>query len=171
MGRPRDGLGQDFLPWEQLELRNREHISAIRRRYSKMTRLLITAVAACLLATTVEAQAPAGLHFEIEVSDGQTAWKLGERIPITMRFWATTPNRWMADTRTQDRIGRMNYTEEFRVEPTGGVRDPLTGLRGQSGGFGGISGGPHQLGTEPYEIERDLNEWIEFTRPGTIELR
>lgn len=132
-----------------------------------MTRLLLTVVAACLLAATTEAQQPAGLHFEITVPDGKTVWRLGERVPITMRFWASTPNRWTADSRTQDRIGRLNFTEEFFVEPSEAVRDPLTGLGGQSGGMGGLSGGPHELGVEPYEIERDLNEWIEFSRPGT----
>ena len=116
------------------------------------------------------AQNPGGLRFEISLPEGRTIWRQGELIPLTLRPWSSVPDRWVLDGRMQDRIGRLNYTEEFRVEPTDGVRDPLTGIQGHSGGLGGISGVPGPLTLEPFEYVRDLNEWVEFTRPGTYRL-
>ena len=70
----------------------------------------------------------------------------------------------------QDRIGRLNYSETFQVEPGSGVRDPLEGLPAQNGGRGGLSGAPVFLGSEPFEYLRDLNEWVQFEKPGTYHL-
>lgn len=125
-----------------------------------------------LLALCLPAYAanPPGLQFEIALPEGRSTWRQGERIPLILRLSSSTPDRWLADVRMGDRVGRLNDAEAFRVEPTAGVRDPLEGLPGQSGGFGGISGGPAALKSEPFEYGRDLNEWIEFLQPGTYSL-
>src|ERR1700676_1344935 len=66
----------------------------------------------------------------------------GELIPIQLSFTSTEPKGFSADTRLQDRVGRLNYTEEFLVDPAALAVDPLRGLPGENGSMGGLSGGP-----------------------------
>lgn len=91
---------------------------------------------------------------------------LGEVIPLELKFTSTKPRTFLAESRLQDRIGRMNYIEEFVVDPASLSEDPLEGLPGGQGGLGGLSGGPVVLSDKPFAFERVLNEWVRFRKPG-----
>ena len=117
----------------------------------------------------IYASEPAGVALRIAAP--KTRFYLGETIPLTLSFTASQPGSFKADSRLQDRVGRLNYLEEFRVEPVAGTEDPLRGLPGESGGMGGLSGGEIALtGAKPFVVERTLNEWVRFRAPGTYRL-
>ncbi len=113
---------------------------------------------------TLRASQPAGVEFRIATP--KTTFYLGETIPLAFSFTATNPRSFVADSRVQDRVGRMNYIEEF-VPDSATTEDPLRGLPGESGGMGGLSGGNAILSSEkPFTVERILNEWVRFRAPG-----
>jgi hypothetical protein len=114
---------------------------------------------------TLRASQPAGVEFRIAAP--KATFYLGETIPLAFSFTATNPRSFVADSRLQDRVGRMNYTEEFVPDPVATTEDPLRGLQGESGGMGGLSGGNAILSSErPFTVERILNEWVRFRAPG-----
>src|SRR5450432_4799432 len=104
---------------------------------------------------------------ELAVSAPKTWYFLGETIPLQLVFTSTQPKSFLADTRQYDRVGRMNFVEQFIVDPASFAEDPLRGLPGESGGMGGLSGGPLTLSEKPFSFERVLNEWVRFRKPGT----
>jgi hypothetical protein len=112
----------------------------------------------------IHARQPEALGFEI--SAAKSEFYSGELIPLQLSFTSTQPKTFLAETRLQDRIGRMNGAEEFLVDPAALIEDPLHGLPGVGGGMGGISGGPILLSEKPFAFERLLNEWVRFRRPG-----
>jgi hypothetical protein len=87
-------------------------------------------------------------------------------IPIELSFTSDQPDAFAADTRLYDRIGRMNYVEEFVVDAAARAEDPLQGLPGGTGGMGGLSGGPYVLSSKAFTFQRVLNEWVRFKEPG-----
>lgn len=107
---------------------------------------------------------PEGVSFQI--SAVKTEFYSGELIPLELSFTSTRTNRFLADTRLQDRVGRMNGVEEFLVDPAAFTEDPLRGLPGETGGMGGLSGGPILLSEKPFSFERLLNDWVRFRKPG-----
>jgi len=109
-------------------------------------------------------QQPDAVNFQI--STAKTEFYSGELIPVQLSFTSTQPTSFFADTRQQDRVGRMNGMEEFLVEPAALTEDPLRGLPGENGAMGGLSGGDIPLSTKPFSFERLLNEWIRFRKPG-----
>ena len=111
------------------------------------------------------ASQPAGV--ELSVAAAKTEFYLGEVITLQLGFTSSSQTtNFLADTRLHDRIGRMNYVEEFVAAPAALVQDPLQGLQAGGGGLGGLSGGPIALSEKPFTFERVLNEWVRFTRPG-----
>jgi HEAT repeat protein len=107
---------------------------------------------------------PQGVTFSIAAPKSE--FFFGEVIPLQLKFTATEPRAFLADSRLQDRVGRMNYVEEFFVDQAALAADPLQGLPGGQGGMGGLSGGPVILSEKPFDFERVLNEWIRFRQPG-----
>lgn len=107
---------------------------------------------------------PPGVSFSIATP--KTEFYFGEAIPLELTFTAAKPQTFLADTRLQDRVGRMNYIEEFVAEPASLTEDPLQGLPGESGGMGGLSGGPVVLSEKPFIVKCVLNEWVRFKKPG-----
>ncbi len=107
---------------------------------------------------------PQGVKFVITTP--KTEFFFGEVIPLELRFTSTQPRAFLTDSRLQDRVGRMNYTEEFVAAPASLSEDPLQGLQGGQGGMGGLSGGPVLLSEKPFAFERVLNEWVRFRKPG-----
>jgi len=63
----------------------------------------------------------------------KTEFFFGEVIPLELNFTSTEPRTFLADSRLQDRVGRMNYTEEFVAAPASLSEDPLQGLPGGQG--------------------------------------
>jgi hypothetical protein len=122
-------------------------------------------VLVALVAEASAAAQPASVKFTIAAA--KTAWFLGETVPLQLSFTTSAPDAFSAQTRTEDRVGRMNGVEEFMVDPAAGAEDPLQGIPGGSGGMGGLSGGPIILSEKPFSFERILNEWVRFRRPGT----
>ena len=102
---------------------------------------------------------------KLVITTPKTEFYLGEVIPLELTFTSDQAG-FQADTRLQDRIGRMNGVEEFVVDPPSNVEDPLRGLPQLQGGMGGLSGGPVELSEKPFHFERVLNEWVRFRRPG-----
>ncbi len=107
----------------------------------------------------------------LRIAAPKAKFYLGEVIPLTLSYTVSQPGRYVADSRLQDRVGRMNFIEEFRAEPAAATEDPLRGLPGESGGMGGLSGGNILLTADkPFHVERNLNEWVRFRAPGTYRL-
>ena len=117
---------------------------------------------------SVHAKQPAALRFEI--STDKIGYFAGELIPLRLSFSSSERNSYQADTRLQDRVGRMNGMEEFLIDASQFVDDPLHGLPGEAAGMGGLSGGPVTLSDQPFVVERLLNEWVRFQKPGTYRL-
>jgi hypothetical protein len=113
----------------------------------------------------LRAQQPDGAN--LVISAPKTTFFLGETIPLQLTFTSNQPKSFLADTRQQDRVGRMNYVEQFIVDPAIFTEDPLRGLPGEDGGMGGLSGGPLVLSEKPFSFERILNEWVRFRKPGS----
>jgi hypothetical protein len=122
---------------------------------------------ALFLAGGVSAQSPE-VNFEISLT--KRTFFLGEMIPVQLVFTSTRPDGFTADGRTQDRMGRLNWVDEYIVEPADLVADPLKGLPYAGGGLGGLSGGPAVLSPKPFVIERTLNEFVRFREPGAYRL-
>ena len=114
--------------------------------------------------SAVHDRQPAAVSFQITAAKSQ--FYSGELIPLQLSFTSTQPKSFLADTRLQDRVGRMNGMEEFLVDPAALTEDPLRGLPGERGGMGGLSGGPCVLSEKPFSFERLLNEWVRFRKPG-----
>jgi hypothetical protein len=110
------------------------------------------------------ARQPEAVSFVI--SAAKSDFYSGELIPLQLSFTSTQPKGYFVDTRLQDRVGRLNGTEEFLIDPAAFAEDPLRGLPGGSGGMGGLSGGPILLSGKPFSFEKLLNEWVRFRKPG-----
>jgi HEAT repeat protein len=113
---------------------------------------------------TLHARQTGAVSFQISAAKSQ--YYSGELIPVQLSFTSTQPKTFLADTRLQDRVGRMNGVEEFLIDPAALTEDPLRGLPGENGGMGGLSGGPCVLSDKPFTFERVLNEWVRFRKPG-----
>ena len=114
---------------------------------------------------TAHARQPAGV--ELSIATPKTTFFAGETIPLEFSYTAASPRSFVADSRLQDRVGRLNHVEEFVSDSVAATEDPLRGLPGESGGMGGISGGDAILSAEkPFTVQRILNEWVRFRAPG-----
>jgi hypothetical protein len=115
-----------------------------------------------------QASAQTGVSFTI--SAPKSDFYLGEPIPLQLSFTSTQPGGYRAQTRLQDRVGRLNGVEEFLVDPAELTEDPLRGLPGETMGMGGLSGGDITLSGKPYTFEKLLNDWVRFRKPGTYRI-
>lgn len=106
----------------------------------------------------------------LAVSMPKATYLLGEPIPLQFAFTANQPRTFLADSRQHDRVGRMNYVEEFLVDPADAAEDPLRGLPNEFGAMGGLSGGQVILTDKPFAFERVLNEWVRFSKPGNYRM-
>ncbi len=112
---------------------------------------------------------PAGLRFEISLPDDKSVWRQGELIPVALELSSSTPNVWRTNVLTYSRASLRNGMDEFHVDPASEAEDPLGRLPGGAG-FVGVSGGPAPLSEAPYVVTQDLNEWVNFLRPGAYRL-
>jgi len=136
-----------------------------------IARRWLLGLALVALATTyarAQSQPPRDTNVVLRVSilGGERPFRIGETIPIQLAFSTTIGNRYQINMASYDRSGRMEY-EHFRVFPSDGSVDPLTGRRG--GIMGGITSFDF-LASKPWPIQLNLNEWVRFTRPGTYRL-
>lgn len=111
------------------------------------------------------------LQFAISTVDGRSLFYLGEVIALDLRFIGGRESSDQVSRREWDRVGRMNYEDEFLVEPGEGFVDPLRGLDGEKGGMGGLAPVSGNLREGPVVVRRYLNDWVRFVRPGVYTLR
>ena len=106
----------------------------------------------------------------LRIAGGQIRFHTGEIIPIELVFTSQSPNRFVLDSATYDRSGRLTL-DEFHVEPIDRVSDPLLDYFAAAAGFigGGIRGMP-VLNDQPTIVKLELNEWFRFDHPGTYRL-
>jgi hypothetical protein len=116
------------------------------------------------------AGAPVPVTFTLRLADGRARFHPGEIIPIELVFTSSIPDRFILDSATYDRSGRLTI-DVFRVEPIDRVSDPLLDYFASAGGFigGGLRGNP-VLGEKPTIVKLELNEWFRFDQPGTFRL-
>ena len=102
---------------------------------------------------------PTDASFALSVKDGQTVFREGEILGLSLAFTSTTPGKYSLNTRNYDRSGRLN-AETFCLEPTQG-RDPLDDyfLSGLTGFIGGGIGGSQPLTAAAATVQIELNEW------------
>jgi hypothetical protein len=114
--------------------------------------------------------ATAPVTLTLRIAGGQIRFHTGEIIPIELVFTSQSPNRFVLDSATYDRSGRLTL-DEFHVEPIDRVSDPLLDYFAAAAGFigGGIRGMP-VLNDQPTIVKLELNEWFRFDHPGTYRL-
>jgi hypothetical protein len=108
---------------------------------------------------------PSDLHFRLDTADGQRAFHIGERIPLTLAFSSDTPAKYKLNAASYDRSGRLP-TEQFVMERE--AIDPYLDYFG-AGVLGWLAGGIRGypvLDREPVNIKVELNQWFRFDRPG-----
>jgi hypothetical protein len=123
---------------------------------------------------TVQAQSGAppatpGVRLEVRTRSDQRTFRIGEIIPLELRFSSTIENKYQLETRNSDRSGRLD-TETYSVEPRSGWQDPLDLYYRTAVFIGGGLGTMRWLSTESVPITADLNEWVRFDQPGDYRL-
>src|SRR5688500_1411320 len=76
------------------------------------------------LAQALPSASAAPVTLTLRLADGRTRFHTGEAIAIEHEFTSTIPNRFVLDSATYDRSGRLTI-DEFRLEPIERVSDPL----------------------------------------------
>ncbi|HEV2469308.1 MAG TPA: hypothetical protein VGS78_08940 [Candidatus Sulfotelmatobacter sp.] len=104
-----------------------------------------------------------GVSLSIRFAGGTSQFHVGEVIPIELSFVASQPETFVVSTRNYDRSGRLDI-EQFHVTPPG--RDPLADYFAVGACIRGGLGGSQALGTEPFVMHEDLNEWVALDNPG-----
>ncbi|HZS08699.1 MAG TPA: HEAT repeat domain-containing protein [Blastocatellia bacterium] len=113
---------------------------------------------------------PEGVSFTLRLRDGKKQFRQGEVIRLELGFASSMPRTYRMSTASYDRSGRLEM-DKFHLEPDEGLADPL--YDHFHPGFGFMGGGLssiHDLKTEPYLINYELNEWFRFDRPGRYRL-
>lgn len=120
----------------------------------------------CVLQAQRAPGSPPDLRFEIHTRNDQDTFRIGEVIPLELRFSSTSKQKHELDMATYDRSGRLN-SEKFDVQPRTGWTDPLRiYFRAYKAFVGGGVRGSHTLSAKPTIIELELNEWVRFEQPG-----
>ena len=105
---------------------------------------------------------------QLEASTTQSAFHIGERIPLTLTFSAADTNRYEITSSSSNRQGCVDY-EDFEVTPNEGWADHLATYYG--GGCGGsFLSSLGLLSAKPTIVQHDLNEWVRFDQPGVYRL-
>ncbi len=129
--------------------------------------LAVTVALSTRLLASAEDASP---RLQVRTPEGQTLYRIGERIPLKLSFTGPENKRFEINMASYDRSGRMAY-EEFNVAPAAGWADPLHVYFGSSSGFiGGGLTGFESLSAKPTVINLNLNEWVRFDRSGTYTL-
>jgi hypothetical protein len=113
-----------------------------------------------------EVHNPPGVRYELRTRDGGTRYRIGEPIPIELRFSSTIEHEYGFDAATYDRSGRL-LSEAFMIDPADGHADPMAEYYGKPvlvGITGGLRG-KLVLTREPAVINVYLNEWVQFRKP------
>jgi hypothetical protein len=114
-------------------------------------------------------------HVRLVVSSEKIDYYLGETVRLQLRFTSTEPNGFTANPNIYDRmgwhsVGDENGPEDFVVDPQEGTEDPIKGIFSQGPINVRCCAPPVVLSERPFTIERILNAWVRFRRPGTYRL-
>ncbi|MFN7997574.1 MAG: hypothetical protein U0Q18_28405 [Bryobacteraceae bacterium] len=113
-------------------------------------------------------------QFRLGTAGDRTEFRIGERIPITLDFTVTGRQTYQVSTDVRPRRLRPQLPDEFTAAPADGWADPLKTLRWTMDccfPSAGSSGTANLDSTHPFHIERDLNEFIAFRKPGRYIVR
>jgi len=106
---------------------------------------------------TAAAENPPNLSFNLAGTSGKTQFRMGEPIMLELQFTSSAPGLYELHDQPND------FTSHFTASPTDGVVD-LAPHQGP-GCCGGI-GPPLPLGDKSRIIQRELNTWLAFRKPG-----
>ncbi len=113
---------------------------------------------------------PAGVNLTLRTIGDKKQFKMGEIINLELGFASTLRDTYKLNNGMHDRSGRQEI-DSFHLDPQAGVVDPLHDYfsTGNSHSLGGPFG-LLPLEDKPYSITRELNEWVQFTKPGRYRL-
>jgi hypothetical protein len=139
----------------------------------RLRRFALAAISFALLLPCIPAAAatrpPKDLSLTIRFKDAKARLRQGEIVGLVLEFSSPARNTYGGSTASYDRGGRLDF-ESFEVMPKAGTADPLrTYYHSGVGGLrvGGLSSA-FTLGEKPFTLDRDLNEWVRFDRPGRV---
>ena len=149
---------------------------AIRPSRASVVALIVAIAAAEASAQTADpclapVTNPPDVSLTLSLQNSQSVFREGETIGLALSFSSSATSKYVRDTRSYDRSGRM-MSEVFCLQPTAG-RDPLDDYfrSGLSGGFlGGGLGASEPLTAAASTVQIELNEW-HVLPPGTYRLR
>jgi hypothetical protein len=122
-----------------------------------------------LSAASLLAQTP-DVELRLATADAQTTFLMGEPIGLELSFTSTAPGKYSIFGGGTDRMGMEAFSEKFSVSPAEGTTDPLADYFKGGMAIGGL-GWSRALSAEPVVIEKDLNQWLRFDRPGHYRVR
>jgi hypothetical protein len=97
------------------------------------------------------------VQFSLALPSGQTVYRQGEIIPISLAFTSTAKDRYTVADRTYDRSGRLEI-EHYCLEPE--APDPLVSYFSVGAFIGGGLFSTHTLDSKPFTAQADLNEYL-----------
>jgi len=114
---------------------------------------------------------PGDISLQLSLKDGQTIFRQGEVIGLTVTYSSASEKPYSLDTRSYDRSGRLSGTEVSCIDPPI-ERDPLTDyFEGGVGWTGGGLSSTWELRRQgPFVVNIELNEWKSLS-PGSYHLR
>ena len=134
-----------------------------------MTRIAVLALFVAA-ASAPSAQTKDPVTLTLRLAGEQRQFRPGETIGIELTFESPISGRFLVDSATYDRSGRLTI-DEFRLAPLALVTDPMLDYFAQAGAFiGGGIRGMGQLGEGPHTVRLELNDWFRFDTPGTFSL-
>jgi len=121
------------------------------------------------LCATLAAQAP-DAQLRLAAANGRTSFRLGEPIALELSFTSAAAGKYSISGGNTDRMGLENFQEEFRISPPAGTSDPLADYF-QGGMVASGLGWVAELSAKPVVVNKDLNQWVRFERPGRYRVR
>jgi hypothetical protein len=125
-------------------------------------------LALVLLSMAYAVGQPPSVHFRLGTVGNQTQFRVGQAIPVTLDFETDSSQIFRVDTDVRIRHLELQEFDVFTATPQDGFVDPLEHLRwnryATMPGAGFPSANLDSL--HPVRIERDLNEFIVFRKPG-----
>ncbi|MGH9585713.1 MAG: hypothetical protein ACRD3F_02085, partial [Acidobacteriaceae bacterium] len=111
-----------------------------------------------------------GPQLTLTTANGQTTFRIGERIPLELVFTGPSNGRYQVEMGSEER--RPGFTfEDVKVSPEGGWADPLKIYIESLMGYGGdYLSSDVRLSAKPEVIPMDLNEWVRFDEPGRYQV-
>ncbi len=130
-----------------------------------MNRLELLPAVLGLLASALAQTPPARPSVLLETADGQSTFRIGERIPVKLTFSNPGVKGFIVAPVVSAGRGTEFDCNWFTATPTFGTTDPLATYFKRERLLTG-HGWPWGNFTKPVEAGTDLNQWIRFDRPG-----